>query len=304
VRSTRLRELARRLTSALARATGLRLVRTSRHHVIERGYYAPVPDESELTPEVWNARSDLAGIDLDLDAQLRWARDELGAFIREWSPRLDGEPGDGRFFLNNGSYQSVDAEILYAVIRRFRPRRIVELGSGFSTLAAGEACARNAAEGDAPDYAVYDPYPRGAIVAPGPWPTRRERVRAQDVPMDVFTALGDNDVLFVDTTHSVKMGGDVNRVVLDVLPRLAPGVLVHFHDIFLPWEYHPGMVAVRGFFAEQYLLQAHLAENPHWEVLFAGHAIERDHRTALEDLVPSLAGSDHHSLAFWMRRRG
>jgi hypothetical protein len=122
--------------------------------------------------------------------------------------------------------------------------------------------------------------------------------------VEAFTALRENDILFVDTSHTVKMGSEVNRVVLDVLPRLAPGVLVHFHDIFLPWEYHPGMVALRGFFNEQYLLQAYLAENPHWRILFAGHAIERDRRSALEDLVPSLAGSDHHSLAFWIQRLG
>ena len=109
--------------------------------------------------------------------------------------------------------------------------------------------------------------------------------------MTEFDALRDGDMLIVDTTHVVKMGGDVNRVILDVLPRLAPGVLVHFHDIWLPWEYHPGLVAELGFWNEQYLLQAYLSDNPRWRIVLAAQALARDRRADLEAAVPSLAGS-------------
>ncbi len=97
-----------------------------------------------------------------------------------------------------------------------------------------------------------------------------EPLRAQDIPGEVFASLQAGDVLFVDTTHTVKIDSDVNRIVLDVLPALAPGVIVHVHDIFLPYEY-PRVFAERSglHWAEQYLLQAFLAGNRDYEVLAA-----------------------------------
>lgn len=284
------------------RRLGLRVVREREHHVIPRNYYAPVPDPADLTPEVWQRRSELAGIDLDLDAQVTFVRDELAPFVAEWRPRRSGEWGDGRFYLDNGMYESGDAELLYAIVRRFRPARMIELGSGFTTLAAAEACERNAADGAECRYDVYDPYPRELVAPDARWPTATHEERAQDVALERFLELGEDDLLIVDTTHVVKMGGDVNRVILDVLPRLALGVLVHFHDIWLPWEYHPGLVAELGFWNEQYLLQAYLSENPRWRVVLAAQALARDRRADLEATVPSLAGSPAQPTSFWIQR--
>jgi hypothetical protein len=101
-------------------------------------------------------------------------------------------------------------------------------------------------------------------------------VAAQDVPLEVFTQLERGDVLFVDTTHTVKAGSDVNRIVLDILPRLAPGVLVHIHDIFLPYEYPKAwLTSKRRFWSEQYLVQAFLTLNDQWAVRCASYALAR-----------------------------
>jgi hypothetical protein len=196
-------------------------------------------------------------------------------------------------------YEAGDAELLYAMVRRHRPARIIELGSGFTTLVAAEACERNARDDAACRYEVHDPYPRDLV--PEDKAIVHEQ-RAQDVPLADFDALGEGDMLIVDTTHVVKLGGDVNRVVLEVLPRLAPGVLVHFHDVWLPWEYHPGLVAELGFWNEQYLLQAYLAENPNWRIVLATQALLRERRDDLEAAVPSLAGSPAQPTSFWIRR--
>jgi hypothetical protein len=107
--------------------------------------------------------------------------------------------------------------------------------------------------------------------------------------------------LFVDTTHTVKIAGDVNRIVLDVLPILAPGVMVHFHDIYLPWEYPREFIVERRFFwAEQDLLQAFLAFNQQFEVLFATHALHRRQAKAVAELVPETVGATPGAL--WLRR--
>jgi len=129
-----------------------------------------------------------------------------------------------------------------------------------------------------------------------------EPVKAQDIAPEVFASLGDGDVLFVDTTHTVKLDSDVNRIVLDVLPTLSPGVLVHVHDIFLPYEYPREWPEVSGFhWAEQYLLQAFLACNRDFEVLVGTYALCRDRREAMSRLAPTWRDGASAS-AFWMRR--
>jgi hypothetical protein len=130
-------------------------------------------------------------------------------------------------------YEALDAETLYAMVRRFRPRQVLELGSGMSTLVIADAL-RHDEIVDRRRHDVFDPYPRDDLGEALEQVANLHPISATEVPLERFAALQAGDILFVDTTHTVKIGGDVNRVILDVLPRLAPGVLVHFHDIFLP----------------------------------------------------------------------
>jgi len=189
------------------------------------------------------------------------------------------------------------------MVRHFRPGRVLELGSGFSTLALGRGCVANASTGVRTELVANDPYPSGIVSDGSPGVTALHRRRAQDVPLEEFTALRAGDILFVDTTHTVKIGGDVNFVVLDALPRLAPGVVVHFHDIWLPYEYHRALTDILGmYWAEQYLLQAFLIANADFEILFATRALAVEHPERLEALIPSYSGENFPS-GFWLRRR-
>jgi predicted O-methyltransferase YrrM len=251
---------------------------------VRTDFYSPIPDLEALPADVYDRRSELAGIAFDSAAQIAWAE-------RELAPRIAAFQAPEGFRLDNSYYESVDAEVCDAMIRHLQPARVVELGSGWSTLLL-----RAAAPGRV---TTYDPYP-GAHLAVG---GTIEPLAAQDVPLRVFEELQAGDVLFVDTSHTVKIGGDVNRIVLDVLPRLASGVVVHFHDIWLPYEYHRTLVETMGmYWAEQYLLQAFLIGNDGWEVLFAAQAIAHEHPDRLRALVPSYTGESYPS-AFWMRRR-
>ena len=126
---------------------------------------------------------------------------------------------------NSRIYALLDATTLYGVVRTHKPRRIVELGSGHTTLVSTQAARENAAEGHPCRVDADDPFPG---VAPRPArPRRPAPVAAQDIPLGVFDELESGDVLFVDTTHVVKLGSDVNHIVLQILPRLKPGVIVH-----------------------------------------------------------------------------
>jgi hypothetical protein len=187
------------------------------------------------------------------------------------------------------------------MLRTLRPRRVVELGSGQSTLVSAQAARENAADGEPLELEVYDPYP-GVVTGELPGLARLERLAAQDVPPAAFERLSAGDVLFVDTTHTVKVGGDVNFIVLEVLPRLADGVLVHLHDIFLPYEYPRTWLEDYGlYWSEQYLVQAFLAFNARYEVLVALHALQRERREQMSAvLTPSAL--DWPGGAFWIRR--
>jgi len=261
--------------------------------VVPKNYYSPIPDLRTLPADIWDRRSELRGIEWDLDAQVAWIERELADAMREFAPPPGYSP-------DNPSYGRVGADLLHGVVRGLRPRRIVELGSGQSTLIMAAATERNRAEGAETELRTFDPFP--TVARPGlPGLASLEAVRAQDVPLDVFTSLQDGDVLFVDTTHTVKVDSDVNRIVLDVLPALAPGVLVHVHDIFLPYEYPRRWHEESGFhWAEQYLLQAFLAGNRGFEVLAATLALCRERPDAMARLAPTWRPGAEAS-AFWLR---
>jgi Methyltransferase domain len=262
--------------------------------VVPKSYYSPIPDLAALPPDAFDRRSALRGIAFDLDAQLAWIEEHLADAMQEFAPAAEA--------VDNASYGRVGADLLHGIVRGLKPRRIVELGSGHSTLFMAAAVERNRAEGAETELRTFDPYP--TVARPGlPGLASLEPVPAQDVPLEVFTALEAGDVLFVDTTHTVKLGSDVNRIVLDVLPALAPGVLVHVHDIFLPYEYPRRWLEESGFFwAEQYLLQAYLAGNPGVEVLAATFALCRDRPDAMARLAPTWQPGAEAS-AFWFRTR-
>ena len=267
--------------------------------VVLKTFYSPIPDLDQLPPGTFTRTSQLPGTDWDLDRQLEFVR-SLRPSLEEFRTVANGS-GDPWQYAPNLSYTEADATMLYAMIRATKPKRIVELGSGHSTLVTAQAARRNASEGNAPTLEVYDPFP-SVVTDDLPGLTRLERIGAQQVPLSVFESLEAGDVLFVDTTHTVKVGSDVNFIVLEALPRLREGVHVHLHDIFLPYEYPKQWLEDYGlYWTEQYLVQAFLLFNSGYEVLAAMHALQRDRRDAMAELLPP-AVADWPGGAFWMRR--
>jgi hypothetical protein len=294
----------RRLWSSGAAVNGYRLARAAAERlglqVVLKTYYSPIPDLAHLPAGTWERRDPLRGIDFDLDAQIGFVESELAGHVRAlaWG---EGVTREHAYDPGNDSYPVPDARTLYAMTRYLRPANIVELGSGQTTRVLAQACRENARDGAPARLRAFDPFPT-AVDDTLPGLSELARVKAQDVPDEVFAELRSGDILFVDTTHTVKIASDVNHIVLRVLPLLQEGVIVHVHDIFLPYEYP------RFFFedfalywAEQYLLQAFLAFNSSFEVLCAVHALGREQATrmaATGALLPGEIGS-----SFWIRRR-
>ena len=270
-------------------------------HVVRASYDSPIPQRAGRAAALERV-SPMRGIGWDSAAQLAFVETELAPYLDEFRPSADPSAGPGVFRLDNQTYDRVDAELLYAIVRWARPAQYVELGSGYSTLVTAQALEANTRDGRPGRLRCYDPYPSPHVLSRTDLAGLVERTAVQDLDERVVADLRAGDILFVDTSHTVKLGGDVNRIVLDLLPLVAPGVVVHFHDIFLPGEYSAGHLDHAHFWNEQYLLQAFLSGNPEWEILAGAQALARDHPARLRELIPSF-GPGVSPGAFWMRRR-
>lgn len=272
-------------------------------HVTPNHFYWPIPDTRRLPESLWTRRGEMPGVDLREDEQLKLLV-KLAGFRAEYDAFPRKPTGDpSRFHLENERFCAVDAELYYAFIRLHRPRRIVEIGSGFSTLVAAEAVRRNAAEGAPCALTCIEPYPSPALRRGVPGVTEVIAAPVQEVPMSLFTGLGENDILFVDSTHVVKAGSDVQIEYLEIFPRLATGVLVQIHDIFLPMEYpRSWVVENKWFWNEQYLLQAFLAFNSAFRVRLMASLLHQRHSARLQASFGSYDPNLHLPASCWLQR--
>jgi hypothetical protein len=179
---------------------------------------------------------------------------------------------DGTYSFQNDYFSSPDAEVAYALIKQRRPGRIVEVGSGNSTRLFRETIR---VEGLRTELVSIDPVPRVDIEAlSDKIVTRRlEQLPASFLP----SLLSPGDFLFIDSSHEIRIGNDVLNLLLNILPTLMRGVVIHLHDIFLPYDYPREWIIANRWdqFKEQYLVQALLQDSEAYEVLWPGHFLQR-----------------------------
>ena len=247
-----------------------RLYKTIGVYPVIDHFYEPWPS----TPEV--GRRDLPGISLDLDEQV--------SLLREFEPETFNVD-----LAKNSEYTYGDADLLWHMVRHYRPSMMVEVGSGYSTriVAMSGAVGRHIA---------IDPQPRADIVG---LDVESIRQPVQDVGLSLFRELGPGDVLFIDSSHVIRPKGDVLHLYLRVLPELAKGVIVHVHDVFTPWDYPRRWLEKElRLWNEQYLLEGMLSVGKFHPVL-AAHALWRERRDDVERVCPSTVGRDASPSAFW-----
>jgi predicted O-methyltransferase YrrM len=249
--------------------------------------YSPIVDPAVLPPEIWEQPAAMPGLELDLDGQLGRLEHRLSPLFPEFSPAAG-------FQLGNPWYGPMDAYVLYAMVRFLNPARVLELGSGYSTLVIQGALAESAR------HEVVDPAPSPVLTNVSARVTVHTESAAR-VSEGLVGALEPSDILFVDTSHTIKPGGEVTRIVLELLPALKPGVVVHFHDFFRPFEY-PRVLYERFnvHWQEHYLVQAFLAYNPGFEVLCANHALWRLRGEPVKALLGQ-AGEGTVPSALWLQ---
>lgn len=245
-----------------------KLFRAGQHlgfDVLPRHFYSSIPDFRELNRETnWKLPRSMAGVNgIDTDEQLAFVRSCCTGEIAHALSTLDVN-AYARSQYGDEGYGPVEAEFLYCFIAAKRPRRIIQVGAGYSTavilLAAQDWK-------EPPELTCVEPFPSDFLkTMASAGKLKLIPKRAQDVDIATMTALQAGDLLFIDSTHTVKVGSEVNQLVLEVLPRLAAGVYVHFHDIFFPYDYHPDLQTMLFFHSESTLLQAFLIQNPHFTI--------------------------------------
>ena len=250
-------------------------------------YYWPVPDFRELESRKWPAEEEPVGLDLAIDKQLDFLQTVVPRYQSEWAS--DAAPFFSLSYkYSNGYFETVDAEIAYCLVRHYKPRRIVEVGGGYSSRVMAAALDQNLKlDGVRGELITIDPFPERF-----PKEALSDRVHlitgtVQSVDLDVFLSLQSGDFLFLDSSHVVGIGSDVVKEYLEIVPRLAGGVLVHAHDIFIPADYpREAVLHNLAFWSEQYLLQALLMFNPQFEVLWGSSCMQSRATNALENAFP------------------
>lgn len=267
-------------------------------HIFPVHYYSPVPNTSKLSKNLWQHRFDQSpAFRLDVQAQLAFL-----SRLAKWAPEMLDTPKIQRslseYCWENPAFGAGDALVYYSIIREFKPKVVAEVGGGYSTMVATKAALQN---GTTRVWCI-DPYPPELLRRDIPELERLIVQPVQEVPLSEFEGLSANDILFIDSTHIGKIGSDVNHIVLNILPRLRSGVLVHFHDIFLPWDYpEPWVVEKKLFWNEQYLVLAFLLFNDEFEILLANQYLAREYPEQFRRAFPfsPVVGGG----SFWLRRK-
>lgn len=277
-------------------------------NILPNHFYSPIPDLNELNINIWQNHSKMVGININQKNQLELLNLFLNNFKKEFDQipfTRDQDQQPYQYYLNNDFFGPISGEVLYCMIRQFKPKRIIEIGSGFSTFLIAQTIIKNFKMN--PEYKCelisIDPFPNKILKRGLPGLAKLITKKVQEIPVNFFTKLEENDILFIDSSHALKIGGDVQYEYLEIIPRLSKGVIIHIHDILLPAEYHKKWILKdKLFWNEQYLLQAFLTFNDYFEILFAGSFLHHHHSKYLKSIFKSYQKTNRFSTSFWMRK--
>lgn len=299
---------ANRLVRSASRSARLATTRSRFVHTWPPGtFYSPLPAPEDIPSAVPKHDRAIPGIDLRVQGQLALV-DDLARFYAEFPFGEQPRP-DHRFHLDNDFFSYCDAVVLFGMMRHLRPRRIVEVGSGFSSSLMLDT--RDLFHDVDPHLTFIDPYPQRLQSLMRPEDRTRATVipkKVQEVDPAAFDALEAGDILFIDSSHVVKLNSDVALLLFEILPRLAPGVIVHFHDIPWPFEYPVTWLKNGRAWNEAYALRAFLQYNERFEILFFNDYMASVHEEVMRATMPlTLERSATNELllpasSLWLRR--
>jgi Methyltransferase domain len=266
-------------------------------------FYSPIPDLDSAVRHsegIFRSKvSSLPGIDTHTLEQLELL-EEFESFAAEF--RAQNLTFKGRYRPDNVFFGIADAYTLFAFIRHFRPNRIIEVGSGFSSAVMLDTIDQMA--GYKPSLAFVDPYPerlRSLLRLDDSGNATIYEQKIETLAIEFFQQLSANDILFIDSSHVGKVGSDVLYLLLDVVPNLRQGVLVHIHDILWPFEYPPNWFREGRAWNEAYLARALVAGSNILQICFWASFLETNEPERLRKNIEAYAG--HAGGSLWLVRK-
>jgi hypothetical protein len=266
-------------------------------------YYSPVPSIEDVRRRehiiFGTPPREIPGVDLNEEGQLALL-EQLARYYDE-QPFTPQKVGGRRYFFENPNYSYGEALVLYAMIRHLRPANIVEVGSGFSSCVMLDT--NELFFGGSINCTFVDPYPELLLSLVGDTRPRSVRIvhrSLEDVGHELFAPLRRGDILFIDSTHVAKVGSDVNRIFAELLPALSPGVYVHFHDVYYPFEYPKKWIYEGRAWNEAYVLRSFLQFNRGFEIIYFNSFLAEFHGARLRELMPLCMKAPGSSI--WVKR--
>lgn len=268
-------------------------------------YYEPVPNYESVSLEYFQTKQMFPGFEIDVGT-VTASLHKISSYAGEckWP---ENKSAGTFYFSQNGSFGFSSATILHSTIRSFKSKRVIEVGSGYSSLIILEALKRNYPQGDC-KLTCIEPYPEGwleEVVVRHPCIMDLCTEKVETVNERVFLTLKENDIFFIDSSHVSKLNSDVNYLYLRILPRLTKGTLIHIHDIYIPYEYPQEHFygKQKFFWNEQYFLQAFLTNNRDFEILMPGYFVQRDMNKDFQTAFPQYDPLKHRpTSSFWLRK--
>lgn len=265
-------------------------------------FYSPIADPVDLKlreDKIYAQSDSMQAINLNVDGQLLLLK-QLKTFSGQAKWPTDRPDDPSKYFYSNDQFPVLDAEFLYCALRHFRPKAMIEVGSGFSSLITAEVN-RDYFNLEL-NFTCIEPYPRQFLLDGVQGISSLIQEKIEDVDLSIFDQLHSGDILFIDSSHVSKIASDVNFLFFEVIPRLRPGVIVHIHDIFLPDEYPRVWMIDQGRnWNEQYLTRAFLMFNKEWSVIWASHFMGTRYTKDVQMVFPQypkLGGGG----SIWLRR--
>jgi hypothetical protein len=252
-------------------------------------FYSPIPSIEEVKGNesiLWGALpKEIDGVNLNTEEQLQYFEDFV-KFYKEM-PFTSQKHVKLRYYFENLSYSYSDAICLYSMIRKLKPQRVIEVGSGFSSCVMMDT--NELFFNDKMKITFCDPYPELLLSLMKNQDKTKYNIiprKVQEVDLSVFAELNENDILFIDSTHVSKIGSDVNKIFFHILPNLRKGVFIHFHDIFYPFEYPREWVFEGRAWNEVYILRAFLQFNNCFKIVFFNTYLEHFYKNSFEKGMP------------------
>lgn len=257
-------------------------------HVTPVHYYSPIPTLHQLDPRIFDKVYDDTGLKWNVSGQLTYLNDIFPKYLSEYTP----SPNTG--------LSLVDSFTLYAMIREKKPKVMIEVGSGETTKISLQAIEMNDREGFECRFYAIEPYPHNYLVN-----LQRKNFELickelQSVEIDFLRTA---DLLFIDSSHVSKIGSDVNYEILEIVPQLKKGAVIHWHDIMMPTDYWKDWTySATKFWNESYLLHAFMLFNEAYEIVWASRYMQLHHGPLLKKHFPYFDPERHRCTSFWIKK--